>query len=109
MPPAPAPWGPMSAWTRTDGEAGLQLAREQRPDLVLLDVAIPKLDGWEVARLLKADPSTSGIPVFAVTALAMTTDRDRARELRLEGYYPKPMAPNLLLDEIDRFLAPPPG
>jgi two-component system, cell cycle response regulator DivK len=92
-----------------DGEAGLALARAERPDLILLDVAIPKLDGWEVARRLKADPATSGIRVLAVTALAMTSGRAMAQELRLDGYYPKPIEPTQLLAEVDRFLAAPAG
>jgi len=62
----------------TDGEAGLSSASTDQPDLILMDVSIPKIDGWEVTRMLKADPATSTIPVIALTAHALASDRERA-------------------------------
>jgi CheY-like chemotaxis protein len=91
----------------TDGEAGLTAARERQPDLILMDVSIPKIDGWEVTRILKADPSTATIPVIALTAHALATDRERAQEIGFDGYIPKPAEPRLVLAEVERRLGKP--
>jgi CheY-like chemotaxis protein len=87
-----------------DGEAGLESARSDQPDLILMDVSIPKIDGWEVTRILKADPATSGIPIIALTAHALASDRDRATEIGFDGYIPKPAEPRLVLAEVERRL-----
>jgi CheY-like chemotaxis protein len=91
----------------TDGEAGLAAARDSRPDLILMDVSIPKIDGWEVTRILKADPQTATIPVIALTAHALATDRERANEIGFDGYIPKPAEPRLVLAEVERRLGKP--
>jgi len=88
----------------SDGEAGLATARSGQPDLILMDVSIPKIDGWEVTRLLKADPATSSIPVVALTAHALSSDRERAHRLGFDGYIPKPAEPRLVLAEVERRL-----
>jgi CheY-like chemotaxis protein len=88
----------------TDGEAGLATARSGQPDLILMDVSIPKIDGWEVTRLLKSDPATSSIPVVALTAHALASDRQRAVEIGFDGYIPKPAEPRLVLAEVERRL-----
>jgi len=88
----------------TDGESGLATARSDRPDLILMDVSIPKIDGWEVTRILKADPATSSIPVVALTAHALASDRERADEIGFDGYIPKPAEPRLVLAEVERRL-----
>src|SRR5881397_3846505 len=62
----------------TDGEAGLVAAREARPDLILMDMSLPVMDGWDATRHVKADPATKAIPVIALTAHAMVEDRDKA-------------------------------
>ena len=91
----------------TDGEAGLAAARDRRPDLILMDVSIPKIDGWEVTRMLKADPATATIPVIALTAHALATDRERANEIGFDGYIAKPAEPRLVLAEVERRLGKP--
>jgi len=74
----------------SDGLAALQMAG-MTPDLILLDMSIPELDGWEVTRRLKADPATSCIPVIALTAHVMTGDRERALEAGCDEYETKPV------------------
>lgn len=91
----------------TDGEAGLASARDNHPDLILMDVSIPKIDGWEVTRLLKADPQTSTIPVVALTAHALASDRERANAIGFDGYIAKPAEPRLVLAEVERRLGKP--
>lgn len=88
----------------TDGEAGLASARAAQPDLILMDVSIPKIDGWEATRILKADPATSSIPVIALTAHALASDRERAEDIGFDGYISKPAEPRLVLAEVERRL-----
>ena len=88
----------------TDGEVALSSARSAQPDLILMDVSIPKIDGWEVTRILKADPATSSIPVLALTAHALASDRERAEGIGFDGYIPKPAEPRLVLAEVERRL-----
>lgn len=87
-----------------DGEVGIRLARERRPDLILMDISIPKIDGWEATRILKGDPETAGIPVIALTAHALTSDRERAKEIGCDGYLAKPVEPRRVLEEVQRHL-----
>jgi len=88
------------------GEEGLILARELIPDLVLMDVAMPGIDGWEATRILKSDPATASIPVVALTAHAMTEDRRRAQEVGCDGYLSKPIEPRRVVEEVRRLLGP---
>jgi two-component system cell cycle response regulator DivK len=74
-----------------DAEAGLTLAREQHPDLILMDVQLPGMDGLEATALLKRDEATRAIPVLALTALAMQGDEERIRAAGCDGYIAKPM------------------
>ena len=76
----------------TNAEAGLTLAREQQPDLVLMDIQLPGMDGLQATTLLKADEVTSSIPVIALTALAMKGDEERIRAAGCDGYIAKPLA-----------------
>jgi two-component system cell cycle response regulator DivK len=76
----------------TDAEAGLTLARSERPALILMDIQLPGMDGLEATGLLKADASTRGIPVIALTALAMKGDEERIRAAGCDGYIAKPLA-----------------
>jgi two-component system cell cycle response regulator DivK len=76
-----------------DGQEGLDKARTVRPDLILLDLALPKMDGWEAARRLKADPSLKAIPIIALTAYAMEGDEARALEAGCNAYVAKPILP----------------
>jgi two-component system cell cycle response regulator DivK len=74
-----------------DAEAGLTLARDERPDLILMDVQLPGMDGLEATALLKRDDATRAIPVVALTALAMKGDEERIRAAGCDGYIAKPM------------------
>ena len=75
----------------TDAEAGLTLAREERPHLILMDMQLPGMDGLEATAILKKDAATSDIPVIALTALAMKGDEERIRAVGCDGYIAKPM------------------
>ena len=87
-----------------DGGDGVRIAREDLPDLVLMDVSIPVMDGWEATRVLKSDPATSAIPVIALTAHALPTDRQMAADVGCDGYLAKPVEPHRVLAEVKRFL-----
>jgi CheY-like chemotaxis protein len=87
-----------------DGEEGLELARSEFPSLILMDMSLPVLDGWEASRQLKADPATSGIPIIALTAHAMSNDRERALEAGCDDYDTKPVELPRLLGKIDALL-----
>ena len=76
----------------TDAEAGLTLARDQHPDLILMDIQLPGMDGLEATSLLKRDAATRAIPVIALTALAMKGDEERIRAAGCDGYIAKPLA-----------------
>ena len=90
-----------------DGRSALECVRAESPDLVLMDISMPGLDGWEVTRILKADPSTSGIPVLALTARAMPEDRVRGQTAGFETYLTKPIEPRQVLEEVKRVLGDP--
>ena len=78
--------------TATDAEAGLTLARDEQPNLILMDIQLPGMDGLEATVLLKRDEATSAIPVIALTALAMKGDEERIRAAGCDGYIAKPLA-----------------
>lgn len=88
-----------------DGEEGVRRAREELPDLILMDISVPLVDGWEATRQLKADPATAGIRVVALTAHAFPEDRDRATAIGFDGYLAKPVEPRRVLEEVARLLA----
>lgn len=87
-----------------DGETGIRKAMEIHPDLILMDVSIPVIDGWEATRILKADALTADVPIIALTAHAFDADRQRAREMGCDGYLAKPIEPLRVVDEIERML-----
>ncbi len=84
-------------------EKGIDLARQQRPDLVLLDIQLPGMDGLAAVRVLKRDPLTSGIPVVAVTASVMRADLDRIRDAGFDGYLTKPIDVKELPSRVQQF------
>jgi two-component system, cell cycle response regulator DivK len=88
-----------------DGQQGLDLALAERPALILLDLSLPGLDGWEAARRLKAAPETRGTPILALTAHAMAGDRERALAAGCDDYDTKPVELPRLLGKIDALLA----
>jgi two-component system, OmpR family, phosphate regulon response regulator PhoB len=83
-----------------DGEEALQIARQQHPELVLLDVNMPKLDGFEVCRNLRNDPATSAMKIVMLTARGADVDRARAREAGADDYFIKPFSPVQLLNKV---------
>ncbi len=87
-----------------DGGEALEAATRERPDLILLDMSLPTIDGWEVARRLKADEGLRSIPVIALTAHAMSGDRERALEAGCDEFDTKPVEFDRLLSKIDRLL-----
>lgn len=88
----------------TDGAQGLAMAAAEKPDVILMDMSLPVLDGWEATRRLKAAPDTAGIPVIGLTAHAMATDRDKCLEAGCDEYDTKPVELSRLLDKIERLL-----
>jgi two-component system, cell cycle response regulator len=90
--------------TAGDGVEGLEVARREVIDLIVCDVHLPRLDGCEVARQLKAHPGTSRIPLVAVTALAMVGDRDKVLAAGFDGYISKPIVPRTFVGQVEAFL-----
>jgi two-component system cell cycle response regulator DivK len=88
-----------------DGRTTVEIARRERPDLILMDLAMPGMDGWEAARRLKADAETADIPIIALTAFAMRGDEERARQAGCDAYLSKPCRPQTIRDVVRQFLA----
>ena len=88
-----------------DGESGVQVARETLPDLILMDVSIPGIDGWEATKILKGDERTAKIPIIALTAHALASDRERAVEVGCDAYLAKPIEPRRVVEEVEKILA----
>lgn len=87
-----------------DGQEGVHKARSLTPDVILLDMNLPVMDGWTAARLLREDAQTKGIPIIALTAHAMSGDRGRVMEAGCDDYHPKPVDFSRLLGQIDAAL-----
>ena len=88
-----------------DGERGVAVAMSDKPDLILMDMSLPVLDGWEATRRIKATPELSKIPIIALTAHAMATDRDKALEAGCDDYDTKPIELQRLLGKVKTLLA----
>ena len=88
----------------TDGEQGVALAKSSKPDLILMDIMMPKMDGLEATRLIKADVSTNDIPVIALTSYAMKGDRERTIEAGCDAYIPKPVDIGEVLKTVAHFI-----
>ncbi len=87
-----------------DGGQGVEMAKTATPDLILMDMSLPVLDGWEATRRIKADPALQPIPVIALTAHAMAGDREKALEAGCEDYDTKPIELNRLLEKMEALL-----
>ena len=87
-----------------DGPQALQTARSVHPDVVIMDVWIPRMDGWQVTRALRRDSVTSHIPVVAISADALPEHEERAREVGCVGFLAKPIEPSVILEEVDWIL-----
>ncbi|MCI0712093.1 MAG: response regulator [Chloroflexi bacterium] len=90
------------AW---DGEEGLEAVHQEQPDLVICDIELPKVDGYEIARRLKSNTSLRHIPLIAVTAFAMVDDRDKVLAVGFDGYISKPIEPELFVRQVEAFLS----
>ena len=88
-----------------DGEAGVRMASECKPDIILMDMSLPIIDGWEATRRVKADPATQNIPVIALTAHAMSGDREKALEAGCDDYDTKPIELPRLLGKMEELLS----
>lgn len=87
-----------------DGRDAMTLARDHRPDLILMDIQLPEISGLEITRMLKADADLKAIPVVAVTAFAMKGDEEKIRQGGCEGYIAKPISIPTFLETVSRFL-----
>ena len=87
-----------------DGEAGLAAAAAHRPDLILMDIQLPGLDGYEATRRLKADAALTAIPVIAITAYELSEAENKARAAGCDAYMPKPISPRQLLAKVREYL-----
>ena len=89
-----------------DGEEGVSRARQHLPDLILMDISIPKMDGWEATQRLKSGEETRAIPIIALTAHALEEDRQKAVQVGCDGYLAKPVEPRRVVQEVERFVGP---
>ena len=87
-----------------DGQQGVDMVKAERPDVVLLDMNLPVMDGWTAARTLRADPETARVPIIALTAHAMAGDKSKALEAGCDDYHPKPVDFSRLLSQIEEVL-----
>jgi two-component system, cell cycle response regulator DivK len=87
-----------------NGEEALAAVAKERPDLILMDIQLPVMDGYEATRRIKADPSLSSIPIIAVTSYALSGDEEKARAAACNDFVPKPYSPRQLLAKIREFL-----
>jgi two-component system cell cycle response regulator DivK len=88
----------------TDGEAGVAMAIAEKPDLILMDIQLPVLDGYEATRRIKAEPALSGVPIIAVTSYALAGDEAKARAAGCDAYVSKPFSPRQLLAKVRELL-----
>ena len=87
-----------------DGVEAVECARSALPDLILMDISIPRMDGWEATRVLRADPRTRAIPIIALTAHALADDRERASEVGFTTYLATPIEPRVVVAEVRRWI-----
>ena len=87
-----------------DGVSGVALAQKERPDLILMDIQLPEIDGYEATRRIRAIPELTKVPIIAVTSYALSGDEAKTREAGCDGYVAKPFSPRQLLAKIREFL-----
>ncbi len=87
-----------------DGPQGIKMAREMIPDMILLDIQLPSMDGYAVAKSLRAEPALDKVPIVAVTSYAMPGDREKALDAGCNGYIEKPINPDTFVEEIGVYL-----
>ncbi len=87
-----------------DGAEGVAMAEAQRPDLILMDIQLPEMDGYEATRRIRAIPELARVPIIAVTSYALSGDEGKAREAGCDGYVAKPFSPRQLLAKVREFL-----
>jgi two-component system cell cycle response regulator DivK len=88
----------------TNGEEGVAAAQNERPDLILMDIQLPKLSGLDATRQLRADPRTADIPIIVITSFALSGDSEKAKEAGASAYVAKPYSPRQMLELIRKFL-----
>ena len=88
----------------TDGVSGVALAQKERPDLILMDIQLPEIDGYEATRRIRAIPELAKVPIIAVTSYALSGDEAKTREAGCDGYVAKPFSPRQLLAKVREFL-----
>jgi CheY-like chemotaxis protein len=87
-----------------DGAQAVELARSRLPDLILMDISLPEIDGWEATKILRQDPATRDIPIIALTAHALADDRERASAVGFTAYLAKPIEPRAVVAEVRRWI-----
>ena len=92
--------------TATAGREGVVVAQRESPDVILMDLQLPIMNGYEAARLVKEVPALRGVPIIAVTAFAMVGDRDKILARGFDGYIAKPITPERFVSEVEGFIAP---
>jgi len=90
--------------TASDGGQGMELAKQERPDLILMDMPLPVMDGWEATRRIKANPALAHIPIIGLSAHAMSGDAEKALAAGCDDYLAKPLNDELLFEKLERFL-----
>jgi CheY-like chemotaxis protein len=90
--------------TANNGADGIEIAELERPDLILMDMSLPVMDGWEATRRIKANNGLTHIPIIALTAHAMSGDEEKAKAAGCDGYLAKPLNEDLLFEKLDQFL-----
>jgi two-component system, cell cycle response regulator DivK len=90
--------------TAADGAQGLELAEQERPDLILMDMSLPVMDGWEATRRIKANSALAHIPIIGLSAHAMSGDAEKALAAGCDDYLAKPLNDELLFEKLERFL-----
>jgi two-component system cell cycle response regulator DivK len=88
------------------GREGTRLADQDRPDLILLDIQLPEMDGYQVAEVLRSNPALDGVPIVAVTSYAMVGDRERILAAGCSGYIEKPINPDTFVAQVEAYLLP---